>query len=266
LGNDWKQIAAGSDDGFGIKNDDTLWAWGLNDFGQLGISNFTDSPFPVRVGSATWTKVCAGFINAAGLQSDGSLWVWGGGPTVGNTTARPSGNAKNYSFPVRISPETNWADVAVGFNVVFAVKSDGTLWVWGYEAGLYTGGMTNSITLKQIGSDNNWQACFCSGSHYLVLKKKDGSLWRVDSIDTAKPALWKRVDIQKEFIAIGSGSGLGAALTRDGEVWTWGKAIGESVTKFSGSGRNVQIVEPTYTVIDKPWQLSNVDSADSMAK
>ncbi len=257
LGSGWKQIAAGFDDSFGIKNDGTLWAWGLNDFGQLGIGNFDATPIPVQVGSATWTKVCAGFINTAGLQSDGSLWVWGGGPTVGNTAARLSGDDGDYSVPTRISPETNWADVAVGFNVIFAVKSDGTLWTWGYEAGLYTGGMTNSATLTQIGSDSDWQACFCAGSHYLVLKKKDGSLWRANSHDTSKPALWERVDIQKDFIALGGGSGLGAALTRDGEVWTWDKVIGESVATHSGSGSNFQMVEPTYKVLDEPWQLSN---------
>jgi RNA polymerase sigma factor (sigma-70 family) len=259
LGQDWTQLAAGESDSFGIKGDGSLWAWGLNDFGQLGIGNFKDSPIPVQVGSATWKKVCAGFINTAGLQSDGSLWVWGGGPTVGNTFAR---NAKNYSIPMCISTETNWGDVTVGFNVVFAVKSDGTLWAWGYEAGLYTGGNSNSIALTQIGSDNDWQACFCSGNHYLVLQKKNGSLWCVDSIDTRKPALWKQVGIQKDFIAIGGGSGLGAALTRNGEVWTWGKVIGENVTEFSefsGSGKNIQVNEPTYTFLDKPWQLSNSD-------
>jgi alpha-tubulin suppressor-like RCC1 family protein len=63
-----------------LKTDGSLWAWGMNGFGQLGIGTSGDSESaPVRVGSgADWATVCAGGnANSAGIKTDGSLWYWG---------------------------------------------------------------------------------------------------------------------------------------------------------------------------------------------
>ncbi len=68
--------------------------------------------------------------------------------------------------------------------------------------------------------------------------------------DSGKPAQLKRINLQKDVIAIGGGGGLGAALTRDGEIWTWGKVIGEHLE-----------LTPEFTVFDNPWQLSNLEKA-----
>ena len=230
LGNDWKQIAAGMEDSFGIKNDGTLWAWGLNNFGQLGIGNFIETPTPIQIGSSTWSIISAGFINTAGIQSNGSLWVWGGDPAVGNRS--PMTN-ENYCVPVCISSNESWADVSVGFNVVFAIKSDGTLWAWGYRARFYTGAnQTMNDNLVQVGTDSDWQQSSSCGSHYLALMKKDGSLWSLNQgTNYSGMAQLKRINLRKDIVAIGEGGidgGLGAALTRDGEVWTWGDAMGET--------------------------------------
>ena len=253
LGNGWQQIAAGMEDSFGMKTDGTLWAWGLNNFGQLGIGSFSNQPGPIQIGSNTWKEVRAGFVNGAGIQSDGSLWVWGGGPSVGNTAPL---KADDYSSPVRVSEETNWMDVAVGNNVVFALNSEGALWAWGYDAWIFTGSHDGS-TLTRIGTDSDWEKVSCCGSHYLMLAKRDGSLWSMSPPDFGKPAKLNRVELQKNIIAIGGGGGLGVALTRDGEVWTWGKTIGEDVMRFEGSGKNSRTIDPKFHVFNQPWQLSN---------
>jgi hypothetical protein len=90
--------------------------------------------------------------------------------------------------------------------------------------------------------------CSCSGSQYLLLRKIDGSLWCFRPPDFGKLAQLKRITLQKDIVAFGAGSGLGAALTRDGEVWTWGKVIGEHLD-----------LSPNFTVFDEPWQLSNLE-------
>ena len=269
LGNDWRQIAAGLDDSFGIKNDGTLWGWGGNAFGQLGTGDFQDKPGPTRIGSATWTKVCAGFINTAAIQSDGSLWIWGGGPNVGNTVAK---TPEDYSIPTRVSPETNWLDVAVGVNVVFAIKSDGTLWGWGYEAWAFTGDQTNKATPVQIGRESDWQKCSCCNSRYLVLTKQNGSIWIMSQPDPHELAQLKEIPLEKDVVAFAGGGGscsiagggsLGAVLTRDGEVWTWGKVIGESTTTTRGSGTNMEIIDAPIREIEIPWQLLNSEGKPS---
>lgn len=253
LGKGWQQIAAGLEDSFGMKTDGTLWAWGLNNMGQLGIGNFSNQPAPVQIGSVTWTKVRAGFVNSAGIQSDGSLWVWGAGPSVGNTG---TSTAADCPSPVRVSEETNWMDIAVGRNVVFALNSEGTLWAWGYEAWIFTGSHDSSA-LTRIGTESDWENVSCCGSDYLVLTKRDGSLWNMTPRDFEKPAKLNRIEFRKNIVAIGGGGSLGVAITRDGEVWTWGRTIGEDVMRFEGSGKNAHEIDPKFHVFDEPWQLSN---------
>jgi len=258
-GNDWKQVAAGLEDSFGIKSDGTLWAWDLNNFGQLGTGTTEANKVAVQVGSATWKRVWAGVTHTAGIQSDGTLWVWG------TVALKPNMSPPQYQtelVPECLSSDTNWVDVAMNFDIMVAIKSDGTLWASGVNAHVFTGVLNQNSepALTRVGNDNDWQAC-STGTFYLILQKKDGSVWAMDASDHFKryPQL-KKIDLQKDIVAIGGGAGgVGVALTRDGEVWTWGKVIGEQVATFRGSGNNVQIVEPKHAVLDKPWQLSNYD-------
>jgi alpha-tubulin suppressor-like RCC1 family protein len=184
---------------------------------------------------------------------------------VGNTVPR---SEDNYAVPQRVSPDTDWTDVTVGFNVVFALKSDGTLWAWGRHATLFTGSADSESKRvpTQIGTDRDWRECSC-GATFVTLVKKDGSLWSLSSPDMNQPAELKKIELLKDFVAIGGGgTRLGVALTRDGEVWTWGKVIGEGVTTFTKTASGLQANEPKLVVLEKPWQLSNVDPADSSSK
>jgi alpha-tubulin suppressor-like RCC1 family protein len=75
-----------------IKTDGTLWSWGRNDFGQLGLNNTTNRSSPTQVGAlTTWAKVAGGGLSAAAIKTDGTLWTWGIGSVgslgQGNTTS-----------------------------------------------------------------------------------------------------------------------------------------------------------------------------------
>ncbi|MGK4567336.1 hypothetical protein [Flavobacterium sp. 3HN19-14] len=53
----WKSVHAGEYNSFAIKFDGTLWAWGVNNGGQLGIGTMEDALAPHQVGSATdWKR------------------------------------------------------------------------------------------------------------------------------------------------------------------------------------------------------------------
>jgi len=62
-----------------ILSDGSLWAWGDNSSGQLGISTTGGTVnTPVQVGTDTdWVDIAAGYKFSLGLKSDGSLWAWG---------------------------------------------------------------------------------------------------------------------------------------------------------------------------------------------
>jgi alpha-tubulin suppressor-like RCC1 family protein len=74
----WTDVSAGWYHALAIKSDGTLWVWGRNYNGQLGLGDITNRYLPVRVGSdITWTDVSAGYHHTLAIKSDGTLWAWG---------------------------------------------------------------------------------------------------------------------------------------------------------------------------------------------
>jgi len=75
----WTYVSAGDMYTMAIRSDGTLWAWGGNDYGQLGDGTTTDSEVPVQIqAGTTWTYVSAGDMYTMAIRSDGTLWAWGG--------------------------------------------------------------------------------------------------------------------------------------------------------------------------------------------
>ncbi|MBA4303478.1 MAG: hypothetical protein C0424_04560 [Sphingobacteriaceae bacterium] len=70
----WSQIASGEANVYAIKTDQSLWAWGANNFRQLGDSSTTDRLAPVRIGNANnWLKIEASTLHAIALRNTGFL-------------------------------------------------------------------------------------------------------------------------------------------------------------------------------------------------
>ncbi len=58
---DAEKVSAGGNHTCAVVSDGSLWCWGRNDKGQLGLGNTTDQSSPTRVGSATnWRSISAG--------------------------------------------------------------------------------------------------------------------------------------------------------------------------------------------------------------
>jgi alpha-tubulin suppressor-like RCC1 family protein len=57
----WSNVACGYEHIIATKTDGTLWAWGGNQFGQLGLGNITSRSSPVQVGAlTTWSNIACG--------------------------------------------------------------------------------------------------------------------------------------------------------------------------------------------------------------
>ena len=113
-GTNWMQISAGFRHRAAIKTDGTLWTWGYNTSGQLGINNVTTqilTPVTTFAGGTNWKQVFCGENSSAAIKTDGTIWTWGIGFNVGLGV----NDATNRSTPVTtFAGGNNWKQVSIG--------------------------------------------------------------------------------------------------------------------------------------------------------
>lgn len=160
IGSTWQTVTTGYYHTLGIKTDGTLWAWGYNGYGQLGIGNTTEKHSPVQVGTDKWIAVAAGGYHTLAIRADGTLWAWG----LNNYNQLGTGNTTNQYSPVQIvdtsnNVSTKWVSVTGGDAYSLALRSDGTIWGWGYNGygNLGTGNNTQQTKpTQEITKATNW--------------------------------------------------------------------------------------------------------------
>lgn len=124
-----------------LKNDGTLWAWGRNSEGALGIGDLTDKNIPTQVGTDNnWKTFYASYIFTLAIKNDGTLWAWGEN-AIGQLG---DGTTINKNTPVKIGVDNNWENVIFNNDHSFALKTDKTLWGWGHNAYGQLGNGTNT--------------------------------------------------------------------------------------------------------------------------
>jgi alpha-tubulin suppressor-like RCC1 family protein len=172
---DWAAAQCGQWYTVALTTDGSLWAWGYNSYGQLGLGDRDHRYTPSRVGTDTdWDAVRAGDDHTVALKDDGSLWAWGrnydGQLGIGDTDSR--------STPVQVGADADWAAVEAGRYHTVAVRTDGSLWAWGrnHYGQLGLGDMDERSTPVQVGTDTDWAAVETGYYHTMALKT-DGSLW-----------------------------------------------------------------------------------------
>ena len=152
----WLQISSAQYNTAAVKTDGTLWTWGKNNYGQLGLGDTTNRSSPNQVGSLTnWLQVSCIYNSILVVKTDGTLWGFG----KNNTGQLGLGNTTNYSSPKQVGVLTNWASVSTGYEGgTVAIKTTGSLWSWGTNAAgqLGQGNTTNLSSPQQIGSLLSW--------------------------------------------------------------------------------------------------------------
>jgi len=186
----WNSLAVQKKHTLATKSDGTLWAWGQNRFGQLGLNQsgtgapqyqHTQYSSPVQVGTDTdWNQAFfTGYYvsgNSAATKTNGELWVWGENPNG----SLGLNNNTSISSPAQI-PGTTWSELSssAGGKNAFARKTDGTLWSWGYNSygSLGHNNKTAYSSPKQVGTDTNWKGEFGTAFGAFGAVKTDGTLW-----------------------------------------------------------------------------------------
>lgn len=137
----WQSASAQGYRTLAMKTDGTIWAWGINSHGQLGIGTSTDVYVPTQIGiNNDWKSIHAGVLTSFAIKNDGTLWAWGNND--GNDGLFGNGTTVSSTIPVQIGTEEDWLTIAVGRHAV-ALKNNGNLNSWGYNP---YGGIGNDTT------------------------------------------------------------------------------------------------------------------------
>lgn len=224
-----KAVAAGRWHSLALKTDGTVWAWGDNDWGQLGDGTSTPRSAPVQVmGLDNVVAIAGGKVFSYAIKSDGTVWAWGDNSQgqLGNGTTTDS------TVPVKVDGLSNVKAVRAGLYHGLALKQDGTVWSWGYT-GLAPLGTDITVTARlypvQVAGLSDVTAVSAGGLHNLAIKD-DGSLMAWGSNyygalgdgtveDKFNPVQVNGLPPVASAIGLEYGS---MVLTTTGEVWTWG--------------------------------------------
>lgn len=134
-------VAAGYAHTVALKTDGTVWTWGKNTEGQLGAGTTTayrSAPGQVA-GLSGVIAVAAGDAHSLALKNDGTVWAWG---RNGGFGVLGDGTTSQRSSPVQVVGLTGVIAVATTDEHTVAVKADGTVWAWGYNADYQLGDET----------------------------------------------------------------------------------------------------------------------------
>ena len=168
-----------------VKTDNTLYTWGTNNNGALGTNQANPGlSSPVQVPGTTWAATATGQHWTLAVKTNGTLWAWGG---QGGTGALGQNNAVQYSSPVQIGSDTDWAFtnngvIAVGRDHGLAIKQNGTLWAWGANSSGQLGkgdSVSPSVQYSspvQVGSSTDWEFCAADVEKSLAINTSD-ELW-----------------------------------------------------------------------------------------
>mgnify|MGYP001203425167 CR=1 FL=1 len=218
-----------------IKPDGTMWGWGENQHGQLGLSNKTYYSSPVQIPGTTWAAVATAYRCTMATKTDGTLWTWGNNDQgqLGHNNKNPT----SYSSPKQI-PGTTWPTdnnkMSGATYGMYAIKTDGTLWMWGYNAmgQLGQNNKTNYSSPVQVPGSWSYLSNASHSTHTMSAIRTDGTLWSwginqegVLGLNQPTGTAYSspvQVGTETTWTGIGSGNKSIFGTKSDNTFWSWG--------------------------------------------
>ena len=276
---EYKTIAAGWNHSLAIKEDGSLYVWGNNFSGAVGVGTATSTRVPLKIMDDIISIAAGGSFSLA-VKADGSLWAWGDNSfgQIGDGTVTTHvwdeifsgwtmGDDNNKSRPVNIMDHV--VTVAAGYGHSLAIKKDGSLWAWGWNRSGQIGDGTTIDKITPVKIMDNVISVAAGESHSLALKA-DGSLWAwgdnlygqlgdgtvtIDSWTDGERKLTEDnnkstpIEIMNSVSSIASGGWHSLAIKTDGSLWVW------------GSNSRGEIGDGTVSSFDDDWNRINNDKS-----
>ncbi len=251
---DWAYVATSNSgdnyDAIAIKTNGTMWAWGKNDVGGLGLGNYNSCAVPKQVGEdSDWKSVSLGSTHSLALKTDGT--IWGCGEANNGELGQNSGYKNTW---VKVADAADWKEIYAIDKASYAIKEDGTLWAWGENyrdvlglslntadnevASIDTPTQISSISGKVIGmsgsqyirvvivgDDNNVaNKAYAWGYNYSGAIGNGTGVYRSDAGSVTIYTTPQAVKFENEVSlkSVSCGQNFAIVLTSDGKLYGWG--------------------------------------------
>ncbi len=220
-------------------SDGSLWCWGNNATGQLGIGSTVEQHVPVKVNlqgvGSTVAQFSLGRIHTCARMKDGSLWCWGSniGGILG--VGKDPSDVKYEALPDKLAGLGNSvAEVAAGDFHTCARTTDGALWCWGSDEYGQLGDdepkSPKGYPVKVAALGNNVARVFAGGASTCA-RTTDGVMWcwgnnaygeLGDGTQVSKSVPTKAIALGTDVVELGINMGNACVLKKDGTFWCWG--------------------------------------------
>ena len=190
------QVSLGYKFSVALKQDGTVWSWGQNNDGELGLGNTTEYSEPQQITDIKEkiTDVKTGYYHSIALTEKGEVYTWGynGNGQLGNGTREDS------LVPVKVTGLENIAKVNAYKYMTIALTQNGEVYAWGSGYGA-----------KPVKLNFTRKIIDVSGNLVLAENRKAYNLDETKSYG-------------KDLIKVVAGYNHYLGLTSDGEVYAWG--------------------------------------------
>jgi alpha-tubulin suppressor-like RCC1 family protein len=231
-----KSISLGGTYSLALMTDGTVYAWGLNSSGQLGIGSTSTQYYPVKVNlpiGKIAASIAAGGSYALAIMTDGTMYAWGnnGSGQLGDGTTTYQYSPVKVSLPIGKSASI----VTAGSGNTYAIMTDGTTYAWGANSGgqLGIGNTINQSTPTQVTLPTGKSIRnMIAGFGYALATMTDGSLYTWGSNTNGQLGIGNTTNqttptLVSNIIASSNNGSVGASahsivITTDGRVYSWG--------------------------------------------
>ena len=226
-------VAAGAAHSLALRRDGSLWAWGLNNFGQLGLGDQKNKWLPIYNPSVSNAKgIACGMTHSLAVDDQGVVWGWGRNEAH-EISAQADGMIK---LPVRVAGIPSMQAVSAGDAFSLGLARDGTVWAWGDNH------------LGQLGSDSGSSGplpvqgivgatAIASGGAFGMALLDDGHV--ITWGDNRSGQLGRGITggalpsgnalVPPTIAGIAAGHDHALAITADGDLWVWGSNAHEQL-------------------------------------
>ena len=248
------KVVGGGSNFAALKGNGTVWTWGYNNYGQLGLGDTNNRTEPTQTNMKNVIDIAAGTNHILVLKSDGTVWSTGTNKygQLGDGSTVDSNSFHKVKLNENGEYLENIVSIAAGYSTSYAVTSDGEVYGWGSnddgelgQANQSTDPVTYPVKMKKI--SNIIQVA--AGANHAIMLDVNGNVWatgynssgQLGTGDKATQTLPQQMVSVSGIKEIAAGTNHSVMLTEGGNVLSAGSSIKSQMGDGSSTDRTTAV-------------------------